>query len=218
MTHEKWSAVDHYLEQLFSLSDPALVAALDASRAAGLPEISVTPAQGMFLQLLARAVNARTILEIGTLGGYSAVCLARGLPPGGRLVTLELEPGHAAVARENMARAGLAEAVAVLVGPALETLPTLQGPFDFIFIDANKPDYPAYLSWALRLARTGTLIVADNVVRDGAITDAACDDPRVQGMRRFLQMMADEPRLSSTVIQTVGSKGYDGLALAVVIA
>jgi predicted O-methyltransferase YrrM len=216
MADDKWPAVDEYLEQLFALNDPALEAALEASRAAGLPEISVSPAQGRLLQVLARAAGARMILEIGTLGGYSAICLARALPPGGRLITLELEPSHAAVARANIARAGLAAAVSVIVGPALETLSTLTGPFDFIFIDADKPSYPEYLSWALRLSRPTTLIVADNVVRHGAIVDTASDDPRVQGMRRFLAALAGEPRVSATVLQTVGSKGYDGFAVAVV--
>jgi predicted O-methyltransferase YrrM len=216
MPDDKWPAVDEYLEQLFSLNDPALEAALEDSRAAGLPEISVSPAQGRVLQVLARAARARMILEIGTLGGYSAICLARALPPDGRLITLELEPSHAAVARANIARAGLARAASVIVGPALDTLSTLTGPFDFIFIDADKPSYPEYLSWALRLSRPATLIVADNVVRDGAIIDAASDDPRVQGMRRFLAALAGEPRVSATVLQTVGSKGYDGFAVAVV--
>jgi predicted O-methyltransferase YrrM len=216
MPDDKWPAVDEYLEQLFSLNDPALEAALEDSRAAGLPEISVSRAQGRLLQVLARAAGARRILEIGTLGGYSAICLARALPPGGRLITLELEPSHAAVARANIARAGLAAAASVIVGPALDTLSTLTGPFDFIFIDADKPSYPEYLSWALRLSRPTTLIVADNVVRDGAIIDAASDDPRVQGMRRFLEALAGEPRVSATVLQTVGSKGYDGFAVAVV--
>jgi predicted O-methyltransferase YrrM len=216
MPDDKWPAVDAYLEQLFALTDPALEAALEDSRAAGLPEISVSPAQGRVLQVLARAAGARMILEIGTLGGYSAICLARALPPDGRLITLELEPSHAAVARANIARAGLAAAASVIVGPALDTLSTLTGPFDFIFIDADKPSYPEYLSWALRLSRPTTLIVADNVVRDGAIIDAASDDPRVQGMRRFLEALAGEPRVSATVLQTVGSKGYDGFAVAVV--
>jgi predicted O-methyltransferase YrrM len=216
MHRDKSHAVDDYTERLFALNDPVLTAALDASRAAGLPEISVSPAQGRLLQVLAKGAGARTILEIGTLGGYSAICLARALPPNGRLITLEVNPSHAAVARANIARAGLADAASVVVGPALETLSTLTGPFDFIFIDADKPSYSEYLSWALRLSRPGTLIVADNVVRDGAIIDAASDDPRIRGMRQFLQMLADQPRVAATVLQTVGSKGYDGFALAVV--
>jgi predicted O-methyltransferase YrrM len=216
MHRDKSHAVDEYAEQLFALNDPLLQAALDASRAAGLPEISVSPAQGRLLQVLATGAGARMILEIGTLGGYSAICLARALTPAGRLITLEVNPSHAAVARANIARAGLADATSVIVGPALETLPTLTGPFDFIFIDADKPSYPEYLSWALRLSRPGTLIVADNVVRDGGIIDAASADPRIQGMRQFLQVLADEPRVTATVLQTVGSKGYDGFAVAVV--
>ena len=216
MLRDKWHEVDEYVEHIFSLNDPALQAALENSRAAGLPDISVSPAQGRLLQALAGSIGARRILEIGTLGGYSAICLARGLPPAGRLIGLELEPAHAAVARANIARAGLSDAASVIVGPALETLSTLTAPFDFIFIDADKPSYPAYLSWALRLSRPGTLIVADNVVRDGAIIDAASDDPRVHGMRQFLQMLAVEPRVAATVLQTVGSKGYDGFAVAVV--
>jgi len=218
MRSDDFGAVDKYVEELFSLNDPALQAALEASRAGGLPDISVSPAQGRWLQVLARANGARRILEIGTLGGFSAICLARALPPDGRLITLEVDPSHADVARGNIARAGLADVASVIVGPALETLPTVTGPFDFIFIDADKPSYTAYLSWALRLSRPGTLIVADNVVRQGAIIDAGSDDPRVQGMRRFLQALAEEPRVTATVLQTVGSKSYDGFALAVVIA
>jgi predicted O-methyltransferase YrrM len=218
MQSNDWRAVDNYVEELFSLNDPALEAALEASRAAGLPDISVSPAQGRWLQVLARAQGARRILEIGTLGGFSAICLARALPPDGRLITLEVDPSHADAARGNIARAGLADVASVIVGPALETLPTVTGPFDFIFIDADKPSYTAYLSWALRLSRPGTLIVADNVVRQGAIINADSEDPRVQGMRRFLQALAEEPRVTATVLQTVGSKSYDGFALAVVIA
>ena len=218
MRSDDFGAVDKYVEELFSLNDPALQAALEASRAGGLPDISVSPAQGRWLQVLARGNGARRILEIGTLGGFSAICLARALPPDGRLITLEVDPSYAAVARANIARAGLADLASVVVGPALETLPTLTGPFDFIFIDADKPSYTAYLSWALRLSRPGTLIVADNVVRQGAIIDAGSDDPRVQGMRRFLQALAEDTRVTATVLQTVGSKSYDGFAVAVVTA
>ena len=218
MRSDDFGAVDKYVEELFSLNDPALEAALEASRAAGLPDISVSPAQGRWLQVLARAQGARRILEIGTLGGFSAICLARALPPDGRLITLEVDPSYAAVARANIARAGLTDVASVVVGPALETLPTLTGPFDFIFIDADKPSYTAYLSWALRLSRPGTLLVADNVVRQGAIIDAGSDDPRVQGMRRFLQALAEDTRVTATVLQTVGSKSYDGFAVAVVTA
>jgi predicted O-methyltransferase YrrM len=216
MSHTQWSAVDRYVEALFSLNDPALEAALEASRAAHLPDISVTPAQGQLLHILARAAGARAILEIGTLGGYSAICLGRALAPGGRLVTLEIDSAHAAVARSNIARAGLTQAVTVVVGPAAETLAGLKEPFDFIFIDADKQGYAGYLSSALRLSRPGTIIAADNVVRNGAIADAASADPRVQGIRAFLELLAQQPNCSTTVIQTVGSKGYDGLTVTVV--
>jgi predicted O-methyltransferase YrrM len=217
MDHDTWIAVDDYVEELFSLDDPVLRAALEASGDAGLPEISVSPAQGKLLEVLARSARARTILEIGTLGGYSAICLARALPPGGRLTTLEVNPAHAAVAQTNIARAGFGNAVSILVAPALVTLSTLSDPFDFIFIDADKPSYPAYWSQALRLSKAGTVIVADNVVRDGAILKQDSDDPRVQGMRQFLRLVAAEPRVKATIVQTVGSKGYDGFAVAVVI-
>jgi predicted O-methyltransferase YrrM len=216
MNDPRWTAVDAFVEALLSLNDPALAAALDASRAAGLPEISVTPAQGKLLYLLARMRGARAILEIGTLGGYSAIWLASALPAGGRLVTLEVEPAHAEVARANIANAGLAHLVDLRLGPAADTLPQLTGPFDFIFIDADKPGYPAYLSWALKLSRTGTVIVADNVVRDGEVANPDSGDPRVQGVRKFLAQLATEPRVSATVVQTAGSKGYDGFALAIV--
>jgi predicted O-methyltransferase YrrM len=221
MSQEQWTAVDRYLTDLLVAPDPALESALQASTAAGLPPINVSPNQGKLLHLLARLQGARTILEIGTLGGYSTIWLARALPAGGRLVTLEADAGHAEVARANIARAGLTDAVELRLGPALETLPQLaaegRGPFDLIFIDADKPSYPDYLAWALRLARCGSLIVADNVVRNGAVLDPASDDPRVQGARRFNELLAAEPRVSATAIQTVGSKGYDGFAVALVI-
>jgi predicted O-methyltransferase YrrM len=199
-----------------------LEAALEASAAAGLPSINVSPVQGKFLHLLVLATGARRILEIGTLGGYSTLWLARALPVGGRLVSLELQPRHAEVARANLDRAGVSERVEIRVGPAAESLAQLQaegaGPFDLIFIDADKPSNPAYLGWALKLARRGTLIVVDNVVRKGKIVDPASADPDVQGTRALFELLAEEPRLSSTAIQTVGSKGYDGFAMAVVIA
>ena len=221
MSIDQWTTVDDYITALFVPADPALDAALADSRAAGLPEIAVSPALGKLLTVLARAVSARTILEIGTLGGYSAICLARALPPAGRLTTLEYSPKHAAVARINIVRAGLADRVEVLVGPAGETLPRLaaegRGPFDLIFIDADKPGYVDYLQWSLRLSRPGTLIIADNVVRDGRVADPAGDDPNVVGVRQFNAMLAAEPRVDATILQTVGSKGYDGLAIAVVI-
>jgi predicted O-methyltransferase YrrM len=220
MSQELWSAVDRYINHLLVPSDAALDAALAASVAAGLPEINVAPNQGKLLQLLARLQGARAILEIGTLGGYSTIWLARALPPGGRLITLESNPKHAEVARANISRAGLTKVVEVCLGPALETLPQLlhegRGPFDFIFIDADKTGYPDYFAWALKLSRPGTLIVADNVVRKGALADPANEDPLVQGVRRFTELVAAEPRVNATAIQTVGSKGYDGLAIALV--
>jgi predicted O-methyltransferase YrrM len=222
MTQEQWTAVDRYLTDLLVPPDPALDAALQASAAAGLPPIHVSPNQGKLLLLLARVQGARAILEIGTLGGYSTIWLARALPAGGRLITLEADPRHAEVARANIARAGLADVVELRLGRALETLPQLaaegRGPFDLIFIDADKPSYPDYLAWVLKLSRRGSLILADNVVRDGAVIDAASGDPRVQGVRRFHELLAAEPRVSATAIQTVGSKGYDGFALALVTA
>lgn len=220
MTQELWTAVDTYLADLLDPGDTALEAALADSDAAGLPSIAISAAYGKLLMILARAVGAREILEIGTLGGYSAIWLARALPPGGRLLTLEYEPEHAAVARANIARAGLGEVVEVRVGRAADTLPQLEaqgrGPFDLIFIDADKPSYAEYLHWSLRLARPGTLIVADNVVRQGRVIDAGSDDANVQGVRRFNEALATEPRVSATILQTVSGKGYDGLAVAVV--
>jgi predicted O-methyltransferase YrrM len=222
MTQEQWTSVDRYIEDLFVKNDPVLAAALDASNAAGLPTISVAPNQGKLLLLLARLQGARRILEIGTLGGYSTIWLARALPPGGKLVTLEADPKHADVARANIDRAGLSMMVDIRVGPALETLPKLAsegtGAFDFIFIDADKPGYAEYLKWALKLSQRGSAIVADNVVRNGAIVDANSSDADVQGMRHFCDVLAAEPRVSATAIQTVGVKGYDGFAIAIVIA
>ena len=202
--------------------DPALDAALQASAAAGLPAIGVSPNQGKLLQLLARLQGARAILELGTLGGYSTIWLARALPPGGRLVTLEADSKHAEVARANLARAGLADVVEVRLGRGLDTLPRLAaegaGPFDLIFIDADKPSIPEYFAWALKLSRRGSLIVVDNVVRDGEVVDAGSSDPNVQGVRRFNELLAAEQRVSATTLQTVGSKGYDGLTFALVTA
>jgi predicted O-methyltransferase YrrM len=222
MTEAQWTAVDRYFTDLLVPADPALDAALAASDAAGLPPHNVAPNQGKLLLLLARLQGARRILEIGTLGGYSTIWLARALPAGGRLITLEADAKHAKVARANIARAGLADVVELRHGPALETLPQLaaegRGPFDLIFIDADKPNNPAYLAWALRLSRRGSLIIADNVVRNGAVIDAASTDPSVQGVRRFTELLAAEPRVSATAIQTVGSKGYDGFAIALVTA
>ena len=222
MTQEQWTAVDRYLCGQLLPPDPALEAALQASIAAGLPPIHVSPNQGKLLQLLARLQQARTILEIGTLGGYSTIWLARALPAGGRLITLEADPGHAAVARANFLRAGLAGVVELRPGRALDTLPQLaaegRGPFDLIFIDADKPGYPDYFAWALKLTRRGSLIIVDNVVRKGAVIDPVSPDPNVQGVRRLHELIAAEPHVSATAIQTVGSKGYDGFVLALVIA
>jgi predicted O-methyltransferase YrrM len=219
---ETWTAVDDYVTDLLIPPDPTLDAALAAADAAGLPPIQVSPAQGKLLALFAQLRGARSILEIGTLGGYSTIWLARALPPDGRLVTLEAEPRHADVARANIARAGLAARVDLRVGRALDTLPQVaadaRGPFDLIFIDADKPSIPEYFDWALRLSRRGTLIIVDNVVRDGALADATSEDPSVQGVRRFMTRVAAEPRVSATVMQTVGGKGYDGFALVLVTA
>jgi len=220
MSLEQWSAVDRFVTDLLLPADPALDAALADSAAAGLPAISVSPNQGKLLHLLARAQGARSILEIGTLGGYSTIWLARALAEGGRLVTLEAEPRHVEVARSNIARAGLADVVDIRLGPALETLPVIAseglGPFDFVFIDADKESTADYFAWSLKLTRRGGLIIVDNVVRKGAVIAADSDDSKVQGVRRFYEMLAVEPRVSATVIQTVGSKGYDGFAIALV--
>lgn len=218
MSQDRWTAVDAWVVDQLVPSDPVLDAALAASEAAGLPPHAVSPAQGKLLHLLARLREARAILEIGTLGAYSTIWLARALPPGGRLVTLEADPAHAAVARANLARAGLDDVVTLHEGRALETLPRLAGPFDMVFVDADKPSNPDYLAWALRLSRAGTLIVVDNVVRGGAVVDADSADPAVQGVRRLHEMLAAEPRLDATTIQTVGSKGWDGFTLIVVSA
>jgi predicted O-methyltransferase YrrM len=220
MTQEQWTAVDRYITDLLVPSDPALEAALEASTAAGLPAINVAPNQGKLLSLLAQALNARSILEIGTLGGYSTIWLARALPADGRLITLEIERKHAEVAQANIARAGLADKVDLRLGRALDTLPQLaaenRGPFDLIFIDADKTSNADYFSWAVRLSRPGTLIIIDNVVRKGAVIDATSSDANVQGVRRLNEALAKEPRVSATEVQTVGSKGYDGFAFALV--
>ncbi len=220
-THDDlWSDVDAYIESLLVGPDPVLEGALERSRAAGLPSIDVTPTQGKLLQLLARSVGARQILEIGTLGGYSAIWLGRALPPGGRLISLEIDPRHAEVARANLEQAGLAGAVTVRVGRALDSLAELQregaGPFDLVFIDADKRSNADYFRSALRLSRPGSLIVVDNVIHHGAVVDAESADPAVQGTRRLNETMAREASVSVTEIQTVGRKGYDGFALALV--
>lgn len=215
-----WAAVDRYTNEQLVRPDAMLDAALAASAAAGLPDIQVTPSQGKFLMMLAQFGSARRILEIGTLGGYSTIWLARALPPGGRIVTLELSAKHAEVARTNLARAGVDRLVDIRVGPALETLPKLAAeggaPFDLVFIDADKPSNADYFAWALRLTRVGGVILIDNVVRDGEVVDAASRDPSVQGVRRMNALIAAEPRVSATTIQTVGSKGYDGFTMAIV--
>ena len=220
MTQDVWTAVDKYITDLLVPSDPALEASLQAASAAGLPPIQVSQVQGKLLHLLARACGARQVLEIGTLGGYSTIWLARALPAGGRVVTLEADPKHAEVARANFSHAGLTGVIELRQGPALETLPKLaaegRGPFDLIFIDANKSNMPEYFDWALKLSRAGSVIIADNVIRNGAVLDAASGDDNIQGVRRFNERLAAEKRVSATEIQTVGSKGYDGFALAVV--
>ena len=222
MGQEQWTAVDSYLEKLFIAPDFALEAALNSSKAAGLPTINVSAAQGKLLHLLARVQGARKILELGTLGGYSTISLARALPPEGRLISLEIDPKRAEVARANIARAELANLVEIRVGRAVDSLQQLlsegRGPFDLIFIDADKPGYADYLQWCLKLSRPGTLILADNVVRKGAVADPASGDENVQGIRKFNEALTAEKRVTTTVIQTVGCKGYDGLALILVTA
>ncbi len=221
MTQRQWTEVDRYISDWLIPPDPALEAALEASDAAGLPAINVAPNQGKLLMLLAQIRGARTILEIGTLGGYSTIWLARALPLDGRLVTLEADTKHAEVARANIARAGLDGKVELRVGRALDTLPQLQaeglGPFDLVFIDADKQSSAEYFAWALRLSRRGSLIIADNVVREGRVLDGESRDAGVRGVRRLYELFAREPRVSATAIQAVGAKGYDGFALALVV-
>jgi predicted O-methyltransferase YrrM len=218
VTQDQWTAFDQYVADVLVGHDPA-ADALNASRAAGLPPINVPPSQGKLLHLLARSVNARTILEVGTLGGYSTIWLASALPPGGKLVSLEANPEYAEVARSNIAAANLADVADVLVGPAIESLPRLvdRGPFDLAFIDADKPSNPDYFAWALKLSHPGSVIIVDNVVRGGAVLDDNSTDANVLGVRRMFDLIASEPRVSATAIATVGSKGYDGFALAYVI-
>jgi predicted O-methyltransferase YrrM len=217
MTEDQWSEVDRYFSDSLLPEDPILDDALEATAAAGLPAIAVSPNQGKLLQILAQIIGARSILEIGTLGGYSTIWMARGLKSGGKVVTLEIDEKHADVARSNFVRAGLKDVIELVVGNALETLPRLaaerRGPFDFIFIDADKQSIPTYFEWALKLSRQGTVIVVDNVVREGAVTDPQSTDASVQGVRRFVEQLAADTRVSGTAIQTVGVKGYDGFAI-----
>ncbi|MES2056616.1 MAG: O-methyltransferase [Pseudomonadota bacterium] len=218
MSDPAWTIVDDFIAGHLLGADPALDSTLAANDAGGLPPIDVSPTQGKMLHLLARMAGAGRILEIGTLGGYSTIWLARALPDNGRLVTLELEPHHADVARGNIARAGLGDKVDVRVGPAVETLDAMiaarEAPFDFIFIDADKPGNVAYLNAAIALARPGTTIIVDNVVREGGVLDADSDDPRVQGTRALFEAVAANPRLSATAVQTVGTKNWDGFLIA----
>lgn len=220
MSQEQWTAVDDYFAQHLIPPDPVLDAALQAAQAAELPEIQVSLNQGQMLAVLVKLVNARRILEIGTLGGYSTLWMARAMPADGHIITLEYEPKHAEVARANFAQAGVADQIEIRVGKALDTLPQLEaegaGPFDLVFIDADKPNNTPYFEWALKLTRRGSLIITDNVVRQGAILDPDHADERVQGVQRFFERIAHEPRVSSTALQTVGSKGWDGLVLSVV--
>jgi predicted O-methyltransferase YrrM len=218
MSEKLWADVDTYLEDALLGDDPVLDATRKASRAAGLPDIAVSPTQGKFLNLMARMIGAKRILEVGTLGGYSAIWLARALPPDGELVTLEYDPKHADVARSNIKNAGLADRVEVITGAAIYTLPTLGGLFDFSFIDADKKSNPDYFQWALKLSRQGSVIVVDNVIREGRVIEIGTNDANIEGIRRLNTMIAAEPRVSATALQTVGNKGYDGLAIALVVA
>lgn len=220
MNQNTWSLVDEYFNNILVSSDSALDKAIQDSDAAGLPKHNVAPNQGKLLQLFAQMQGARNILEIGTLGGYSTIWLARALPSGGCLITLETNPKYAEVAIKNIARANLADVVDVRIGEAIDSLPKLLeeglAPFDLIFIDADKPNNPAYLQWSLKLSCPGTIIIGDNVVRNGEVINPDSSDPKVKGVRKFCELIASEPRLSATAIQTVGSKGYDGFAIAIV--
>ncbi len=223
MSANDWSRMDTYIgEQLLADADPIFENVLRANAAGGLPSIDVSPAQGKFLNLLVRICGAKRILEIGTLGGYSTIWMAKALPADGRLISLEFAPKHAAVARDNLARAGLLEKTEVRLGAALDTLPKLAvegvGPFDLIFIDADKPNNPGYLDWALKLSRPGTVIILDNVVRDGKVTDPRNTDPSIVGTRAAFDLLKASPRIDSTALQTVGLKGWDGFVLGLVKA
>lgn len=216
MSTQMWSAIDDYFAEPLGWHDPVLTAALADSEAAGLPAIQVSPAQGKLLHLLARIRGARRILEVGTLGGYSTICLARAAGPESSVTTLEYEPRHAEVAAVNLRRAGVADRVEIVVGAALDTLPTLSGTFDFVFIDADKENNSAYVNWAVKLGRPGTVIVVDNVVRDGRVLQPAPDDAQARAVRDMLEMMGRHPRMDTAAIQTVGIKGWDGFAVALV--
>ncbi len=221
MNQEQWNSVDSYFDRLFAPPDAVMDAAITATTEAGLPAINVSPTQGKLLHVLAKAHNARKILEIGTLAGYSSIWMARALPADGKLITLEIDPKHAAVARANLARAGVDKQVEVIVGKAIESLPQLdsngEGPFDLVFIDADKVSTPDYLTWAMRLTKPGSIIIIDNVVRSGQVANPDTTDPHVKGIQKALEMLASDKRLVSTALQTVGSKGYDGFSIAVVI-
>jgi predicted O-methyltransferase YrrM len=218
MSQDVWTAVDAFIDESIVQEDDALRAARAAIADAGLPQISVAPNQGKLLWILARSHRARRVLEIGTLGGYSTIWLARAVGSGGRVITMEAEPMHAEVARGNISRAGVASVVEIRIGRALELLPNVvqDAPFDLVFIDADKPNIPQYFEWALRITRPNGLILVDNVVRDGALADASSTDPNVIGVRRLHALLSTERRVSATTIQTVGSKGYDGLTVALV--
>jgi predicted O-methyltransferase YrrM len=221
MSQELWTAVDLYINNIAIGGDAALEAASEAAVAAQLPPISVTPAHGKLLHLMARAQGARRILEIGTLAGYSTIWLARAVPAGGRVVTLEANPMHADIARANFTRAGVADRVDIRLGKALETLPRLaeekQGPFDFVFIDADRTNLTEYFDWAVRLAHAGSVIIVDNVVRKGGVIDASSEDANIKGVRRFAERLSSDSRVTATMVQTVSAKGYDGFAMALVI-
>jgi predicted O-methyltransferase YrrM len=223
MYQEQWNAVDRFITDHLTPADEALTATLTASKSAGLPAINVAPNQGKLLHLLAQLQGARTVLEIGTLGGYSTIWLARALPESGRLISLEYDPAHAEMARLNLARAGVDKIAEVRTGAALDTLPKLAaepgaGPFDLIFIDADKQNNPRYVEWALKLSRPGSLIIVDNAVQGGAVVDKDSTDPAIVGIRQMYDLVAREPRLSATAMQTVGTKGYDGFLLARVVS
>jgi predicted O-methyltransferase YrrM len=217
MDDKLWMAVDHYLAEKLIPNDPALKGAIERNTAAGLPAIDVSALQGKFLNLLVKLHGSRRILEIGTLGGYSTICLARALPANGKLISLELEEKHAQVAQQNIAEAGLTARVEIRVGPALESLVRLQAekpePFDFVFIDADKPNTGPYFEHAMKLCKSGSVIIADNVVRKGLLADAASKDANVQGMRRFIDIVSKDARVEATTLQTVGAKGYDGFTM-----